>query len=298
MGKQLKQLKATDLLNVEVPQISLQAALTPEQLRVRVQVLVRGIETLYLELAKRLYEIKTGRFYFDWGYDSWATYCDAELGISVRKADYLVQVWETVVLYPELEEVYKTLTWTRAKELARLARLDGRASSLKKWIEISQTKSVRELEKFVKDVARKRREKLIKNLTNKGNTADDIETLQDVEYEVINEGVGMPENKELYQMTFVLYEDAYRVVLEALDLAKRLTSSESRSFNLHTIALEFLSAHGELKGKDKANLIRDYFERLENELGLVIIAISSKTGEVVYGDKYLTQSDDAKKTTT
>lgn len=46
--------------------IGVDDVLPPQELRVRVQYLIGRLESYYLELAKRLYEVKMGRFYFDW----------------------------------------------------------------------------------------------------------------------------------------------------------------------------------------------------------------------------------------
>jgi hypothetical protein len=267
--------------------IGVDDVLPPQELRVRVQYLIGRLESYYLELAKRLYEVKMGRFYFDWGYDTWSDYCEIELGIGVRKADYLVQIWETAIMYPKLQEEYKRIGWTKAKELARLVKLDGRPSVLDKWIEVAKNKSLRELENYVRQVAKKVRTAMMKKVIKKDGVNENNEVANAAdEILVEEEGDMLSEDKELYQMTFVLYESAYKVVLEALSLAKKITNSESRGFNLHAIALEFLAAHGDLSDKNK-NLLGEFFRRLEHELGLAIIAVSTKTGDVVYGEEYI-----------
>lgn len=263
--------------------------LTSEELRAKTLALVTQIELAYVELAKRLYEIKASKYYLDWGFETWEEYCETELKITRRTADYLVSIWSTIIAFPDYEKKIASIQWSKAREIVRALKVAPRRSVLDRFIEVAEKKSLRELQKAVDEFVRKHKAKFKEEVENEVTRR-------------VNEGaeVGAFENtsqvsdEQLIEMKFLLYPDAYRVVQEALALASRITGSDSRSYALQTIALEYLASNSDLvSSKDGVEMLINFFERLEKVLGIGIIAFAGS--EIVFGKKYLNLLTDENK---
>lgn len=249
--------------------------LPPSETRARILELINTIETSYFELARRLYEVKYSKFYVDWGYQTWSDYCEKELKMTDRKADYLVQIWEVVVTRFDLAEEIKQLEWSKAKEVAKVAKRIPQTSILRKVIDVAKRSSLRELEDYVKNLVREYRIKTADAILRKNGSSENEEI-----------DINVPEN-ELFHLNFMVYADAYKVIIEALEKAREITGSEHRSYNLQVIAAEFLSLYGGLKD----DILRSFLRRLEMSLNATIIVIDNKTGKILYGEETLREID-------
>ncbi len=205
-----------------------------------------------------------------------ADYCEKELKMTDRKADYLVQIWEVVVSRFDLANEIRQLEWSKAKEVAKVAKRIPQTSILRKVIDVAKRSSLRELEDYVKNLVREYRIKTAEAILRKDGKEKANEEVE----------LNVSEN-ELFHLNFMVYADAYKLIIEALEKAREITGSEHRSYNLQVIAAEFLSLYGGLKD----DLLRFFLKRLEMSLNATIIVIDNKNGKIIYGEETLRELD-------
>jgi len=102
-------------------------------------------------------EIMRRRLYRDLGFSSIHTYAESELGFSQSKTYHFIRLAESLGKLPRLRESLEggEITWTKAVAVARIAT----PRSEKKWIAEARQSSRRELEKKVKQVRLRSRQK-------------------------------------------------------------------------------------------------------------------------------------------
>ena len=207
-----------------------------------------------------------------------------------RTCEGLKHIWEVVISRPQLAEQIKDLEWSKAKEVAKVAKAIVQPSVVSKVINVAKSSSIRELEEYVKKLLREYRKRAIDNMINSSKNNHQSKTSKtnagDNEEE-IEVAMEIKEN-DLLHLNFMVYPDAYRVIIEALDVASKITGSELRSYNLQVIATEFLSTYSNLR---ENNLLHLFLRRFEISNKLIIIAIDAETGKIIYGEEYLREME-------
>lgn len=212
------------------------------------------VDGAYTVMARTLTEIndifKEGeKAKDDLGYETFEDWVEAKLGWSRRKAKYLISIWENLHDKAGLTEAQiKEIEWTKAKELAPLAKSgELTKENADKWIGKTKDNTTEELKAAVK-----------KKMTG-------------TEPEVVT------------RVKFGLYEDQYRNWELALEKAAKLTESDKVPHQVDMIALEFNSAHADHDVPHTA-LVR-LCQRVVEVFGVKLIAIRGE--EVVFGKKFV-----------
>jgi hypothetical protein len=161
----------------------------------------------FAELGKHLCEVRK-QGYWRLGYKSFEAYLEAKFPDSRRKAYYLMSIHDHLRQIPtaEIEE----LGWSKALELAKVARAEGRRFDCATWLHRAKESTKQELKEAV----------------YKYFTGEDYEP-----YEMVY---------------FKLFESQLPVVERALYVASRMVGSErSRGYCLELICADFLAGRTE-----------------------------------------------------
>jgi hypothetical protein len=215
-----------------------------EKIRQKLYDLREKLNECYFEIAKLLYEVWSKQYWKEWGFQTFRHYCEGELGFSLRKAQYLIAIYDYFALRIGVStDRLVDIGWAKAKELIGVAKKED----LDYWIEKAKSLPLRELADETKKVL------------------------------VSGEGQKEEKKEEEYKVTFVLMGEQYDIVKKALDKASELSKSEKSGHNLSLICMDFLSTY------EKSSPL-SIFEKLEKLTDLMIIAVDPKKGKIVYGD--------------
>lgn len=172
--------------------------------------------------ASVLAEVVSGKYYKEWGFDSFDAYLDAETGYQRRKAYYLISIYTKVVQECKIDaEKLGKYEWSKVKELVPILTPKNCQSLLDK----SKAMTGAEVETLVKE----RRPKIIH--------------AQDPQPSEKSEGV-------LYEETFYLVKEQKDNVAKALEVAEEESGSVKKGHLLDLICTDFLSGKPETKGTE------------------------------------------------
>jgi hypothetical protein len=189
----------------------------------------------FAELGKHLCEVRN-QGYWRLGYKSFEAYLEAKFPDSRRKAYYLMSIHDHLRQIPTVE--IEELGWSKALELAKVARSEGRRFDCATWLHRAKESTKQEL-----------KEAVYKHFTG--------------------------EDYEPYEMVyFKLFESQLPVVERALYVASRMVGSErSRGYCLELICADFLAGRTEESTPEEILLVihwlvgllpPDYQARLAN----------------------------------
>jgi hypothetical protein len=174
-------------------------------------------ERRFAELGKYLCEVRD-KGYWRLGYRSFEAYLEAKFPDSRRKAYYLMSIHDHLKPIPTAD--IEDLGWSKALELAKVARNEGRQFDSATWLHRAKCSTKREFQ-----------EEVYKHLTG-----EDFEP-----YEVVH---------------FKLYESQLPVVERALYVAARMVGSErSRGYCLELICADFLAGRTEESSPEEVALL-------------------------------------------
>lgn len=264
-----------------------------KRIRKKAKELVRGVELGYVELAEILYDVydtpvendpQRGPVFKAWGYESFANYAEHELGLRRRKAEYLRSIGYKLKvdlkdLDPQVKQNLCALGWTKLRVLTRVLNLKNAVD----WIAMADRVSYPELEEAVKKYILQKQEKAKQkkdlaaavNAGMAGNSSDEEED-------------ELPETEEHHWEHFMLKNDQIEPVRQALERAQELSKSEMKSHNLSLICTDFVANNSFHKKGDPGNVTR-YLAKMEELLGVKLVAIDPKDTKVVYGLENLQQ---------
>lgn len=222
-----------------------------QELRDTILKIVKNIQKEYLRLSKLLYEVKVSGVFKEWGYDSFDDYCEIELKMSRRKGFYLASLYETIKALPsDAEKEFERIgDWSKAVQIVRVIKVEP--DNYKKWIDIAATRPF-----------------------------DDVVRLVKEELKSKDTGISLAKAETLHRMSFGFYDDQYRTVLNAINVAKAISKTDSDSFALSLIALEFLAVHG-AESEDTKQFLRSLGSIVERVTGAKLM-IADRDGEVIY----------------
>lgn len=186
-----------------------------------------------------------------WGYQKFNEFVNAEMGFKERKARHLMEIWrwvEEVVSKqsPEIQKRVAELPWTKNRVLATVSD----ESNLENWLE--------EAEKTPQDV-----------LTMKAQVAR-------------RQQIEATNNTPVF-LRFQVFPEQQENIEAALELAARLTDSESRGYLLDVICLTYQAENIFQTDITPDKMVRHYLGKIGLMLGLDIVAFDSKSGRVVSG---------------
>ncbi len=178
----------------------------------------------FAELGKYLCEVRDQR-YWRLGHKSFEAYLEEKFPDSRRKAYYLMSIHDHLrqIPTPEIED----LGWSKALELAKVARSEGRHFDSATWLHKAKECTKQEL-----------KEEVYKYFTG--------------------------EDYEPYEMVyFKLYESQLPVVERALYVASRMVGSErSRGYCLELVCADFLAGRTEESSSEEILLLIEHLVRV------------------------------------
>jgi hypothetical protein len=172
----------------------------------------------FVEMGRYLCEVRAGQYWRVDNVKSFDEFLERRFPESRRKAYYLMSIHEH--LPPQVRRELKELGWTKARELAKLARARGRDFDCAPWVQKARTMPREEFEREVE-----------KELTGR-------------------------ETEPFELMYFKLYQSQVPVVDRAIETAAlMLGSDKSRGYCLEMICADFL-AGANLEGDDPSVLLQ------------------------------------------
>lgn len=235
-----------------------------DKIRKRILELRGNVEESNFELAERLYFVYANQLYRKWNFGTWDEYAEQEVGIGIRKANYLKKIWEWFAIQvndKELFEEIKKLGWTRAMLLTGIVN----GSNKEKWLSIARNMSCKELEEEIK---------LFKKSLKDDKKVDDETDIK-------------------HRLSVDLYNEQVVIVQEAMERAGELANTEVKGQQLAAICQDYVATNEWMKDSKKNT--GAYFAKFENLLGLRFVVIDPRTKEIVYGKAFM---DDVQQTST
>lgn len=206
----------------------------PDEGRKRIKELRDSIERGYFEIAGLLHRTLNDKWYKDWGFATWEEYITNEVGYSVRKAQYLANLWKWCVVEqnsPELLEKLEPLGWNKVKSLTGVVTNDNVDKFIKKAGDMS-------VEEFESDIKKKK-----KTITSSASGKDE----------------------NVYRLNFTLFEEQNKTVVEAIDKAKQLGKTDKSGHALSLICLTYLSQNlNEAEARKGFTAVMKQFEKTLN----------------------------------
>jgi hypothetical protein len=272
------------------------------RIRRKAKELVRQLDMANIELAEVLYLIwdtpvdgdsKRGATYTQWGYKSFAEYAEGELGLKRRKAEYLRNIGAKLFtdlagIDKELKEKLMSLGWTKVRVLTAVLKPRNVAD----WVAMAEKLSYPELTEAVRKYREKKAADKEKKEQDGAVGASNAEASGEEEDE--NDDDPLPETEDVKWQHFMLYKEQNNTVEAAIERAKELSGSEKKGHNLEMICTDFLATN-DFKKSDDPEMKKRYLAKMEELLGLKLIAIDPKKEDLVYGLVNLAKFADAMK---
>ncbi len=208
------------------------------------------IEGKFWEMGEVLSEIFNNQYYVDCGYRHWQSFCNELLDIKWRTADYLRSIFTKFSAIGVAREEVIGIGWARLKELLPVVDKENAAQ----WLSVAKDK-----------------ENSMAMINNKVKVALGKMTPEEAEK--------VPE-----VVAFRLYSEQKENVMRALELASRLTNSDSRPYQLEMICVEFRSTYeADIESLSKAKVVRDLLGKIEGIMKVEFKGevIDIATGEII-----------------
>lgn len=207
------------------------------------------IEGKFWELGEVLYIIFKKQYYVDAGYHDWREFCDGVLDIKWRTATYLKDIYGKFSPLDVEEAARKGIGWTKLKELLPIVN----ASNVDYWLDVAKGKkvSVQVLNSMVKFALGR-------------ITKEEADKVPQV-------------------VAFRLYKEQMENVERALEISRRLTGSDSRSYQLEMICAEFRATYESDDGGGKQRVVAGLLSKIGAimKVNFVGEVIDAGTGEIL-----------------
>jgi len=195
-----------------------------------------NIETSYVEMAKKLHEVWAGALFVEWGFQNFKEYVEDELGINVRRCQYMVAIAETVQRLNISWEDLRGIGWTKARIISPMLGTDKSDKTTEEWIELANNSSVKVLESHVKDAKKQ---------------ADAVDSIR-----------GDEDKSNETKYTFFLQEEQLKLLVDALDTAKEVYDVKKDTEALENILYQWSSDNaGGMTSKLSLEEMIKYVER-------------------------------------
>ncbi len=256
------------------------------KLRVKARQLARESDLIFMELGKVLYFIwdtpdspdKPGSssdpLYARWGFESFAEYVEKELGMDRRRAQRLRKIWYALEvdcngIDDKLKQDLVEMGSTKLRELSRVLT----AENAQEWYDTCRDLNVNQIMEVINDHFDKlnEREKRFDD-----TTPDPEEQVQEPE-EDADEGA-------LYNENFKLYPQQQQSLKNAIDAARILSNNPKakKGHCLDLICMDFIATN-DIVSKSTDETREKYIAKMEQRLGLKLVAFDPKSGEIVHG---------------
>lgn len=254
------------------------------KVRRRARVLMKTLDTGYMEMAEILYTVYNTRvnddpqqppIYTAWGFESFADYAASELGLHKRKAERLRRIYFDLEnlreegLDPKLRRRIIELGWSKVREVLRVVSV----TNAEQWIDMAETLNYEELTFAVRQ-ALEAREAARKEALERG---------EEVPEEAPADPAGLPEDyKSLKSMPFSVFPGQKETIDQALERASQITESVKKGHNLEMICTDFLATNDFRLGTDPERTLK-YIAKFERLMGRKFVVVDPDTLAVEYG---------------
>lgn len=206
------------------------------------------IEESYIVLAQLLHESVENGYFVRWGYSTFDEYVNEELGISYRKAAYLVQIANVVKSLRIDWKDIEGIGWTRMRTIVPALKQDGVVGD---WLELAGELSVKDLEKLVKD------NKIGAEISSSGGDA--VVTLK-----------------------FRVTKEQSDIIMDALSYAKKSIDAEDDVMALEQMAFDYIMK----SGADPERIgLEDICQWVEDQYGVELAVMGREEVTDIVGDE-------------
>jgi hypothetical protein len=261
-----------------------------EQLRRQIIELRLKATDAYVDIGKKILEVKTKELWKLGGFKSFAEYAEQEAGLNERQAYHMMEVWHYFGVRldaPELLDKLRPLGWGKIRRLVKL--VDKR--NVDEWLRHGKKTTITQFEIDV----RKAKEKL-----EEEHARDDRESARNDDGAAKGgkpsstrssgkgggSGTVFPEQHGRSKvMQFVFQDEQIDEVERALKHAKTLTGSEKPSHNFSQVCLDY-NASRDWSAGTRHNMA-EMMAVFEKQLKARIVVFDAKTRDVLYGTEFM-----------
>lgn len=247
---------------------------TPEEKALREETMQwsQSADAAFINLARNLHRIRNTEtecgtpVYVKWGHHTFREYVESELGCTLRKAEYLMKIWDYYVVQlgngsTKVLDKVKNLGLTKLRECIDIVQVD----KIDEFVEKASHMSVKGLIEMKKET--QINEALSADVEKTGSVSPD-------EKEISEDNA-----QKTFRMNFKLYADQYKEVTEALEKAAKIGDTSCNNQQLMYICRDFLS----FGSQDSVKAKIENCKRFEKQHDVLILVVDKKTNEVIYG---------------
>ena len=225
---------------------------------VRKQILVslKGLEDKSWDVSVLLEKVYERGLYTAWGYSSFEQYVNEEMGIQMRKAQYLVNIQKWSKLMPDSVKAWiREIGWTKARLLTSIVTVENASE----WKAKIAGKTVIEIVDLIKGER------------------------QRLEAEEGEDGEGGNETTEEKprNLNFKVFPAQEENIKRALEHAEGPAKSDKPGNLIDLICTEYMATNVGI------NTVGDYLRRYEKLSGLRIVAYDMEDSHIVYGEDFI-----------
>lgn len=200
------------------------------EVREKIPELFDASERGYVELSQLLAETYHKEYFKEWGFENWADYVEKEAKIEYRKSKYFIEIGDAIKSLELPKSQIEKIGWTKWKDIA-LVITKKNAKSL--------------LEKAAKMTAKE--------------VADSVRVMRKTG------GKTMEKGPVTVKLNVTMGESEHRIVIQAIDEAKKICNSDNMALALEMICQDWLSDKGV---KPEITPLEDHIEYLEKVYGV------------------------------
>jgi len=232
------------------------------RMRENARELSKGLEDKFFPLGEVLHEVSLSDaqdrkpMYKQWGYNTFKEYCDRELKLPLRKAQYCRSIYQTVEfdlkgVDPSVRKRFLSLGYSECRRLTGVVE----RTTVNRWTSFAEQVTTRELVQAVKE-ARLSEDQRHDPLSPTGGQPSD----------------GLPPQELRKDVRFTLSATEEALVKSALERADAITGGNSKAISLGHICMHFLASEDLLE-----EVPADVLTRALAEQGYGVVLIDPKT---------------------
>lgn len=253
-----------------VPEIVEEETQEEKDLREKTKKYTEAADIAYLNLAGCLYDIRKKNTFHKWGFPTFTEYVEKELKSSVRKAEYLIKVWDYYVIglgngTDSFLKKVQHIGFTKLKECVDVLKPDN-VDTVLKQVEGMSTRKIIDMKKHLAV-----QDELKDKKSDNTKTGDEME--------IDNE-----KSNKKHSMSFKFFSEQYKAVHDALELAGKSGNTENKNTQIVYICSSFLE---EDMSKDPEKNRMQMCALLEKRIGVKIVAFDEKSKSLLYGKEVI-----------
>ncbi len=229
-------------------------------IRDRIDFVRRSIDDSYFELAGLLYRAFDLGAHKSWGFSTWKEYVEKDVGMSLRKVQFLISIWDWFYVQindRSIKEKLKGIGWTKVKEMVGVVTPENADEWIDKANSMNAVDFAEQCRMFKKGVI-------------------------DGDDEGGEGGGGSSKGESTKRMTFTFMGDQAATVEDALDMAKDVTGSDKKGNLIALICTDYLASNI-FQNKKSSDMKSLFLAKIEALMDVRIIAHSTSGEGLIYG---------------